>query len=248
MDKPLSGSMVLVTRPPHQANTLRQLIEKKGAEVILFPTIIIKPPHNQSSLQRSIDQLDQYDIAIFVSANAVNVATKGWSNKTLSLKTIAIGTGSANALQNNNIPVDFIPKKFNSEGVLALPLLNEIKNKSIVIFCGENPRPLLKEQLQTRGAHVDQAICYRRECPASNTVELQQLTSQSFDSIISTSQESLRNLVKLFTGDWIYQQRLLVISPSMAELAHELGFTQQAVIAENATDQAIVEALLTSLH
>jgi len=238
----LAGLGVLVTRPEHQADALCQLIEKNGGKAIRFPTMIIQPASDQTRLKNLMRK--HYDIAIFVSANAVSHAMPLWPVH--ALKIIAIGHGTAKALQKNNAHVDAIPQNYNSEGLLALPMLDQIKGKAIVIFCGENSRPLLRETLEKRGAHVESAICYRRKCPAINA--LPTLPPESIDLIISTSQENLRNLTTLLpmsNNPWLYNKQLLVISPTMADLAHQLGFTKKSVVAKNASDQAVADAVST---
>ncbi len=239
--KPLAGLSILITRPKHQAESLSLMLKKLGAKTLLFPTLLIKPLHETPEIQTFLKKITHYNFAIFVSANAI-IPLPAID----SLKIIAIGPGTANALKKNNIHVDFIPNLYNSEGILALPALQNIKNKSIAIFCGENSKPLLKDNLIQRGATVDEIVCYRRECPTITNNELKSLRSKPINLIITTSKESLQNLTKVFplsSDQWIYKKHLLVISESMAELAHEMGFVSKVIIAKNATDQAIVDTL-----
>ena len=155
MDKPLAGHTFLVTRPQHQAPSLCQCIEEQGGTALTFPTLSIQPIRNQTELQNITQRLADIDITIFVSRNAVDAMTPWWPDKTpTSLTLLAIGTGTKIALEKKGIAVDMIPREYNSEGLLALPLLQDINQRSVVIFCGENPRPLLSEQLSLRGANV----------------------------------------------------------------------------------------------
>lgn len=246
MDKPLLGLSILVTRPAHQAQPLCKLIENYGGTAHLFPTITIKAPHDHNTFTQIVRQIDSFDIAIFVSQNAVNATLPLWPRQsTSSLAIIAIGPGTQATLQKNNFQVNCIPTHFSSEGLLALPELQTVNNKSIVIFSGENTRPFLKGELQQRGATVTQAIGYRRECPHVSDTELRSQLSHSFNFIVSTSQESLHNFITLFSKwpAWLYQQRLLVINDTMEKLARSHGFTRTPLVANNASDQAIINAL-----
>lgn len=240
----LAGYTLLITRPKHQAEPLSILLKTTGANTILFPTLLIKLLHNTKKIRHILNHIQDYDIAIFVSANAAIP----FNNK--QIKIIAIGPGTAKALKKNNMNVNFIPKIYSSNGILALPILKNVKNKRIVIFCGENSNPLLKDTLLKRDATVDEAICYRRECPIINETQLKQLQSQSIDLVISTSKESLQNLARLFpkpTSGWIYHKHSLVISEGMANLAHQLGFNGEIIIAKNASDQVIVDTLINAV-
>ena len=248
MPNPLAGVDILVTRPRHQAQALCELIEKKGGSAVLLPTIVIKPPHNKEKFELLFNQLNTVDIAIFVSQHAVHAANLHWPEETPStMKIVAIGPGTKQALKKNNLPVHNIPAQYNSEGLLALPVLNSVQQKSIVIFSGENPRTLLSTELRQRGALVTEAMGYRRACPSISDAKLHTISSRPLDCIVSTSQESLQNLVAIFhqSREWLFQQRLLVISPTMAKLAQSTGFTQKPLIANNATDLAIVDTLIS---
>ncbi len=68
--------------------------------------------------------------------------------------------------------------------------------------------------------------------------------------IISTSQESLENLWRLFGnmgGEWLLHTPLLVISPAMATRAEQFGF-RSIIVASGASDEAICTALGASPH
>ncbi len=231
----LNNLIILNTRPTHQADGLNQLLTTLGGKIISYPTIEIIPTDNITT------QWDHFDIAIFVSANAVHFSIKkqGFSN----ISVIAIGPGTANALKQYGISNSIIPEQYNSEGILSLKKLENIDGKSIIIFCGENTRPLLKETLKGRGAKVTLAECYRRRCPKINEQDKQALLKQTINIIISTSKESLNNLCAMIGNDKsLLKIPLLVISPSMKTLAENQGW-QTIICAPNASDQAVLDTL-----
>lgn len=242
---PLSGLKIVVTRPTHQAKKLCQRIETLGGHPLSFPTIAIESLTQTPHFQQILHKINDYDIAIFVSANAVENTAPLWQPPKKPLTIVAIGPGTAQALTHHGIKVDIIPEQFSSEGILALPIFTQLQHKKIIIFCGEDSRPFLRETLTQRGAVVNETICYRRYCPKLNASQKQQLLSQQIDYIITTSQESLLNLCALLKSELsrIQQIPLVVISPTMHTLASEMGFPQ-VIIAENATDDAVVQALL----
>lgn len=248
-NQPLAGLTILITRPEHQAHALSELITAAGGKTIVFPTIIIEPTTSHSGLQPLIKKIMNYDIAIFVSANAVDYVAPGWQPPQ-SLTVIAIGPGTANALEKYQITVHAIPPHFSSDGLLTLPHLMRINHKKIVIFCGENTRPVLRDTLRQRGATVDEAIVYRRRCPTPNNKQLESLIAQPLDVIITTSRESLVNLFSLLPTihhAWLCQIPLMVISPAMALLAKGMGF-HHIIIADNAADATVVQALIRQVE
>lgn len=248
---PLRHLTILVTRPAHQAKSLCAKLQKLGAHVIQMPTIEIKPISKQDELKTIITHLSDYDIAIFVSANAVRAVATYLQKPSTHTHIIPIGTGTAKVLREHGIRVDLIPDEFNSHGLLAMPILKHPKDKNMVIFCGENSKPTLSTTLVKRGAFVTQAICYRRVKPQVDLqATLSQLKQTHIDLIISTSNESLMNLIALFDNadTWLQAQQFLVISAKMAEKMVSLAIQKPALVAANATDEAILEKLVENIE
>lgn len=239
--KPCTNHTFIITRPIHQAKNLSAQIENLGGKSLLFPTLNIQP----LSLEGKIDLFPQIDKVIFTSANAVCSVMPHWEKIQPIPAVFAIGSGTAKALANFQIFAKTPTKaEFNSEGLLKLPELQTVKNQCIVIFSGVGGRELLLEELTKRGAKVEKIAVYRRECPAlPDTFP----PSENISLIISTSSESLKNLWQMAGAKgqvWLSQQPLLVISKSMATLAQELGFKCKALVANNASDEAILVAIV----
>lgn len=254
MSNSLHGLRVLVTRPAHQAQMLCQLIEADGGKAVLLPTIEIADAIDQVALQTAIQALAENELAIFVSPNAVQksvpIIQQYWQPWPAVVKVAAVGASSAQALRDNYLPVDFCPvKPFNSEGLLALSALQDVTNKRIIIFRGEGGRELLATTLRERGAKVREAIVYRRILPKL-LVDVA-LLEKTIDIIICTSNTGLQNLLTLVgesARPWLQNMPLLVISERMAILAKTLGFVKAPLIADNATDVAIMTTLISYLN
>src|SRR3989338_9151607 len=98
--KPLQNCSVLITRPLHQAQSLNEMISSAGGSVILFPTIEIIPAADLEPLHTILQQLKQWNIAIFVSANAVHAVMKYSPQQQFkTLEIVAIGPGTAKILR-----------------------------------------------------------------------------------------------------------------------------------------------------
>ena len=67
----LTRMRVVVTRPEHQSEGLVRLLEAEGAQVIRFPVLAIAPPRDEDPARALARRLVEFDIAEFVSANAV---------------------------------------------------------------------------------------------------------------------------------------------------------------------------------
>jgi len=238
--KPLFQIKVLITRPAQQGQILGEKIATLGGRFILLPTIEIAEASDQKLLQAQIQQLDKQDIAIFISPNAVQKTAPLIQQWPLKVKVGAVGSSTAETLHACHLPVDFYPtEKLSSEGLLALPALQQVSGKKIMLFQGEGGRELLATTLRQRGAEVTEVIAYRRILPA-----IAKLPSEEVDIVICTSQTSLENLLTL-VGERLLNKPLLVSSQRLAEIASILGFIKPPLIADNATDEALIKALMT---
>lgn len=247
----LTSCAILITRPEPQAKKLSEKISLLGGLPVLCPTIAITPSNNVHELNQIIQQLDHYDIAIFVSANAVwyskEIIRKYWPSLPKQLIVMAIGPATAHALKEAGIPVHYIPENhFTSEALLALESLQQIEDKKIVLFAGQGGRELIQTTLTNRKAIVTKAIAYQRIRPVMAAKVQYFIQQKGLDCIISTSSEGLHNLIAMV--DKARQARLIatplvVVSERMASDAHSLDFTA-IMVAKNASDEAILATLV----
>jgi uroporphyrinogen-III synthase len=250
MPETLRGLTVVVTRPAHQAARFQQMLEKAGAQVLLFPLISIRLPENPAAVLAKLRQLHTYDAALFISANAVvfgvALLDAGQQQVLASLTLGAIGKKTAQALNAQGLTVHWVPASgFASEDFLALPAVQNLNGKRILLFRGEGGRELLAETLRGRGATVEYVDVYQRICPQISPVVLKQHHErQQLDIIAITSSEGIGNLLALAGDpDWIKTIPLLVGSQRMVETARQAGFTGTLVLADDPGDEAMFAAL-----
>lgn len=235
--QPLAGKVFVVTRPSHQAHQLAELIQNYGGKILFLPLLKIVPLYPPPLL-------NSIPIAIFTSANSVFYLDDSWIENLAKSIIIAVGEGTKKALLNWGIKVDECPSSANSEGLLQLGVLRMIKNKNIHIFCGENPRALLKEGLIARGAHVTEIFCYRREKIDYSHNSLLKILKVS-DVVICTSMEGLENLISQLTTNLfnlLKKQKLIVINSKMYSLAKQLAL--KPLLAKSPTEKDLLTTIL----
>lgn len=235
---PLAGKIILVTRPAEQAAGLSRMIRDAGGVPVVFPAIEIREPSQADRLAEVLDRLNEFDLAIFVSPTAVARAfeyldpDQNWPR---GLGVAAVGQGSAWALKVSGINKVIAPSgQSDSEALLALPELQNVAGKRIVIFRGEGGRELMAQTLARRGASVEYAECYRRARPdADITPLLRQQERQPFSAIILTSREGLANLRDMLGRVWDSFKSVPAFVPHerIAEAARQLGMTSVHVAA-----------------
>ena len=250
----LAGHAVLITRPRHQSGTLADLIRRSGGEPVLFPTLEILPVEPTPPMRAILERLPEFDMAVFVSANAVQHAMPlirdmgGWPQK---LRVAAVGQGTARELRAHGVADVLLPGDgADSAALLARPELQDVAGQRVVIFRGVGGRELLAETLRSRNAEVVYVECYRRSKPASDPAPLRDRVARgALDVVVSASAESLRNLLDI-AGDEIAPKLtalpLFVVHPNIAESARTLGFSR--VIVTETSDQGVLSGIITLLN
>lgn len=245
----LAGRGIVVTRPAHQVQALADLIRSAGGSVLLFPVIEIADVVDEQPVRAVLDRLDQFDLAIFVSPNAVDRGMRLVGARPLppGLRIAAIGGGSVRALARYGLRDVIAPAgRSDSEALLEVPALAHIAGQRIVIFRGEGGREVLGAALAHRGARVEYAECYRRRRPRADVASLLQAWERGeIQAVVVTSSEGVRNLFDM-TGKsgqvWLQQTPFFAPHPRIAETAHGLGVREAAVTAPG--DEGILAGLV----
>ena len=245
----LAGLTILVTRPEHQAEPLCRLIETAGGQPLRLPALTILHTNDDLALSQRLSQLSDYQIAIFISPNAVTYgldAIERCGGMVDSLLLAAVGKGSAHALHHRlGRKPDLVPQgSFDSEALLALGPLQHISGKRILIFRGVGGREHLADTLRQRRAIVDYAEVYRRATPPSPA---DGGWLDKTDIITLTSCEAIQNLVTMTpeaARAALFAKPLVVISQRCAEHARQLGFAQAIHISPQASDEAMANTLI----
>jgi uroporphyrinogen-III synthase len=225
---PLAGIGVLVTRPARQAGAFAEKIAALGGEPVVVPGIAILPPDDPLPLQRAHAALPSYAAAIFVSPSAVEYGAPAPQSWPADLMAFAPGAGTAEALAAVGIVNVRIPETtFDSEGLLALPELQQLGGKRVLILRGQDGRELLGDTLAARGAQVDRVACYVRAKPTGATSALARVfTHHAVRAVTITSSEALANLWEQADGATRDAWRAcptFVPHPRIASAARELG-------------------------
>ena len=249
MTRPLTGINILVTRPAHQAGDLAARIRAAGGTPILFPVLEILDTEDQRPLLDLLARLDEFDLAIFISPNAVNkTMSLIRAKRTLppKLKVAAVGQGTTRELRNFGVDEVIAPTwRFDSEALLDMDDLQQVKGKRVVVFRGDSGRELLGDELLKRGAVLEYAECYRRVKPNTDTASLLSAwANNEMNAITITSSEGLRNLFDMVgeSGQvWLKKTPLFVSHERIVHAASKLGLTQ--VILTAAGEEGLLQGL-----
>ncbi|EXJ17045.1 uroporphyrinogen-III synthase [Imhoffiella purpurea] len=241
----LAGRGVLVTRPAGQADELCRLIESAGGRALRFPTIEIEPTRDPRATALLAES---WDLMYFVSRNAVEqalalVADGTWPKVE---RLAAVGRGTALALAESGRGPDLVPsERYESEALLEMPELADMRGRRVLIVRGEGGRGLFANAMAERGAEVHYAEVYRRVRPAVDPAALLANWSRDVDLVMATSDAVLLNLAEMLGPEGrapLLATPLVVIAERTRETALGLGF-EVVLVAERAQDASILESL-----
>jgi len=243
-----------------------------SARLALMEIAPLTDPAQFQAIKDRVMTMGEYQHAIFVSQNAayhgLDWIDQYWPQLPFELKFYAVGSATAAQLREYGCRVSDAGGTMNSEALLALPSLQNLSDQKVVIFRGLGGRPLLAEILSERGAQVDYCELYQRVFPREGAIDklADFRWGQPRDVVAVHSGESLKNwcqlLDELAAGDdghdstsrsanvdrlpYNLQQLkkvpIMVPGQRVARLAKQQQF-EQIVVAENASDQAMIDAL-----
>jgi uroporphyrinogen-III synthase len=245
---PLAGLGVVITRPRAAAEVLAAKLAAAGARPFIFPALAIERLPDSPPLGATLAGLDDCDLAVFVSANAVEHGLAlarqqgAWPAKT---RVAAIGEATAQALRNSGFGAVISPQaRHDSESLLALEELKSVDGRKILIFRGQGGRELLREALESRGAHVTYVECYRRTRPVADAAPLLHAWSLGEIHAVSVlSAETLENFVAMIGSEGeAHLSRTALVVPHEAIATRPLA-RRFARVAVSSPDEGMVQTL-----
>ena len=246
----LAGRHVVVTRPAGQVAHLATALIDQGAIPVIYPVLEIRDLEDIAPVLDATIRLDSFDLAVFVSTNAIEKALalilprRSWP---AGLRVAALGKSSERELARHGIHHAISPPlRFDSEALLELPELTDVRGKRVIIFRGEGGRELLGDTLKARGATIEYVTCYRRVRPATDPAPLLKLWEEGqLDAVTMTSSEGLRNLFEMLGRlgrAWLKKTPVFVPHLRIAEQAQALGLAK--VVATDPGDDGLLAGLM----
>jgi uroporphyrinogen-III synthase len=255
--QPLAGIRVVVTRARVQASELSARLRALGAEPVEVPAITIVPPEDgYAALDETISSLHDFDWFVFTSVNGVE---HFWSRLARARKDhsdfshariAAIGSATAEALEQHGAPVSVVPEQFVAERLLDSLMEEDIKGKRFLLPRADIARAALREGLIAAGAQVTEVHAYRT-VTVTPAPDVMARLEAGVDVITFTSSSTARYFTRQLGAEFV--RRLVdgaivaVIGPITASTARELDLRVD-VIAEEHTIPGLVRALVEYLE
>jgi len=245
----------VITRPAEEGSRAAVALEALGAEVLLAPTVVVRPITNPGPLDDAIERLADYDWLVFTSVNGVRfflrrLEQRGRDLRALGhLKIAAIGPATAEALAQFHLRADLLPGSYRSEA-LAEVLGQHAQGRRILLARADRGRTLLKDELQQL-ADVDQvAVYHNADAVSLPDSVVERIMDGTVDWITLTSSAiatRLHGLLPEAARQRVGREvRLASLSPVTTEAAARVGWNVSAE-ASVFTWEGLIQALVEQI-
>lgn len=244
---------VLVTRPDERGKQLVDLLNQSGVVALHLPLFTFEKGSDLENLPGKLSQLNAGDYVFLVSKSAVDFSANTLKEigfhwrEDLQYFTVGQRTAQYFSCQSERA-IRYPISQENSEGLLALPAMQQLDDKQILILRGNSGRELFAEQTTARGAKVEILECYRREPIVYNNEEQTSICKRSgVDTLVVTSLEILQALIEFVPEDeqeWLKSCRLVTVSSRIAEAAKQQGW-EHIIFSPKADNQSLLKTLVS---
>ncbi|QWD87466.1 uroporphyrinogen-III synthase [Polynucleobacter paludilacus] len=270
----MNTKTIVITRPVGQA---RHLIELLGAalskhvtpqspQILSLPLLTIIPKTDDQLSNQVFSAMQDADLAIFVSPNAIECTLRliecAWQDLAQQIVPIGVmGGSSALALRHHGIGSEETPTpilipeqnaQWDSEGLWQelQSLAWDWSSKKVVIFKGEGGRDWLAETLEAAGATVEAISVYSRIPLAIDNPAWLPIHEMKFDESlwIFTSSEAVRYLGNVIEDQFrqsLSDANALCPHDNIADAARAAGFSK--VMMSEPGDEALIRASIAWL-
>ena len=248
-----AGKPVLVVRPLRQQDAFLQLLEQAAIDYQYQAIMRIEPIADTEPeaelIKNAVLRFAEFDHAIFISANAAELGIKWldayWPMLPADQQIVAVGQQTESILSAYGYRVSSPRKQQNTEGLLTeMSALQQLQNKSVIIFRGGGGRTTLAETLQSRGATVTYCELYRRVVVEDSLADAQALLPDC-SCLVAHSGE----LIQAMGPAVAETANIPVVVPSnrVAEISRTLGYSN-VLVANNALPGSMFEMVKTALR
>ena len=236
---------VLITRPRKQSHSFADALEDAGFEPIFFPVIQIRAMDDLSALEEAMTQIEKYEWIIFSSTNSVDVFFD-FVGVVGVPKIAAIGSKTEASLKLRGVDVDFVPKEYVGEAILAG--LGDVQDKWILLPRAKVAREVVPQEITKAGGIVHEIAIYET-LPATPDAESLDALRKGVDVVTFTSPSTVKNFIKITKAAGLDPLNLpnnplfACIGPVTEKAAREAGFSP-IVVAETYTTDGIIDILV----
>ncbi|MGH8145103.1 MAG: uroporphyrinogen-III synthase [Rhodanobacteraceae bacterium] len=225
---PLAGTRIAITRPAGTGAALARKVRALGGTPLLLPGSSLIPNDAPDAARAVLREALAADVAIFTSPAAVRFGARLCDLRTRA-RVLAPGRGTAAALHHAGVCDVIHPDREDSEGLLALSVLRDVRGKRVGLIGAAGGRGLLQRELAARGGAVVQAYVYRRMPPRLDRRHSDALLRDPHAPlfVLLTSSQSLANILDQLPATArraLLAGTAVASSERLADAARDVGF------------------------
>jgi uroporphyrinogen-III synthase len=243
-DGTLDGRVVVVTRPAGTGSPLARRIRRMGGVPLLLPGLSLRAVDRPEQAQAELLAALKDPVLIFTSPAAVRFAAKLTPLRTQAT-VLAVGKGTARALNRHGLGALAPSASQDSEGLLAHPALARLQGRHVALIGAPGGRGVLRSELTARGARLREVHVYRRAAPRWQRRQLEAVMQLPAEArVLLSSAEALEHLKQGLPSEVFAHLRVavaVVSSERIAEAARAAGF-RRIVVAASALSENLLAA------
>ncbi|HET7126837.1 MAG TPA: uroporphyrinogen-III synthase [Lysobacter sp.] len=248
---PLEGCYVISLRPVGAHASLRRAAAAQGARLLALSPWRIET-QDDAGTRRALRAALAAGIVVATSPAAVRSASALHALRARRGQVwCAVGAGTAAALHRAGIDVVVSPTRMDSEGLLALDALRNVRGCEVGLLAAPGGRDLIAPALRKRGARVLRADVYRRVETTPSPVALARLRAlRTKPWIALSSGEALRCTLSRLPADLSGKLRganVAAASERLAQVARDAGFRARTVVAASAQPRDLIAAMAAAI-
>lgn len=196
----MQNKRIVVTRAPHQAMKLVDLLRERGAVPLIFPCIDIVPPDNCSPFDSALRNISNYEWLVVTSSNTVLAMKRRLQSLQIqpdlrAIKIAAVGQNTADAMYSMfGTHPSLIPDKQSAEGLADVMGFHE----TMTVFLPQSgiAKQDLAQALTEQGASVNVVEAYKTVIGHGGEDIPQMLKEKRVDAVTFTSPSTVENFIK----------------------------------------------------
>jgi len=252
------GAPVIVTRPAGPGQRLAAALLGRGREVAWWPAFDIAPPADEGAVRHALERLPEYDLAVFVSPNAVHATAQRLAVDWPAATVIgAVGASTRDAAlaelrgaRGATILAPDDDDESGSEGFWRAWCASGRRARRVLLLRAATGRDWIIDQLRSAGAAVDALAVYER-CPhrlpegecdrlrAWMRTDAPPVTIVSSAEAVAAIFEQVRGIDG--AAAWLQHGTAIATHPRVAQRLHEAGFLHVQTAA--ADDSSVIDRL-----
>jgi len=242
----LQDKRVVVTRAPHQAGVLVQLLREKGAVPIVYPCIDLAPPQDTAELDAALRNLKAYEWLLVTSSNTVlalkrRLAALQIEADLTRIKIAAVGPTTAESVEYDlGVSVALVPDEYTAQRLASA--LNVRERMRILLPQSAIAKPDLAKGLIQAGADVTVVTAYENVIGSDGEDVPRLLQEQRIDALSFTSGSTVENFVQRIKPQQAFDLPAACIGPRTVETARNCGFSD-LIMPESYTLEEMLAAL-----